>query len=237
MVMRLLSVGTIALALTVLASGVTAQQDLDRVVPGGGITGAGWKGNVVDANSIKQGRSINDSKFALAGNTITINAGPNNIYWNPANVGSGDFTVKATFAESNHLKHSGHPHPYGLFIGGANLETAKPTLLYCSAYGNGTFIVRGFAPDAPNGLFRLGGARPTPNDAIKKAGPDGTVTQEIAMSVKGGNIECAVNGTVVGTHPVADAIGAGKLPSTNGIVGLRIGHNLDVVVTGFAVSK
>ena len=235
--MRLVSAATIALALTVLASGVVAQQDLDRVVPGGGITGAAWKGNVVDAGSLKQGRSINDSKFALAGNTITINAGPNNIYWNPANVGTGDFTVKATFAESNHLKHSNHPHPYGLFIGGANLDTPKPNLLYCSAYGNGTFIVRGFAPDAPNGLFRLGAARGTANDAIKKAGPDGTVTQEIAMSVKGGNIECAVNGTVVATHPVADAVGAGKLASTNGIVGLRIGHNLDVVVTGFAVTK
>ena len=93
--MRLVSAATIALAITVLASGVTAQQDLDRVVAGGGITGAGWKGNVIDAGSLKQGRSINDSKFAVAGNTITINAGPNNIYWNPANVGNGDFTVKS----------------------------------------------------------------------------------------------------------------------------------------------
>lgn len=235
--MRFVSAATIALAITVLASGVTAQQDLDRVVPGGGITGAGWKGNVIDSGSLKQGRSINDSKFAVAGNAITINAGPNNIFWNPANVGNGDFTVKATFAESNHLKHSNHPHPYGLFIGGANLDTPKANLLYCSVYGNGQFIMRGFAPDSPNGTFRLGASRGTPHDAIKKAGPDGTVTQEISMSVKGGHIECAVNGTVVATHPVADAVGAGKLASTNGIVGLRIGHNLDVVVTGFAVTK
>jgi hypothetical protein len=97
--------------------------------------------------------------------------------------------------------------------------------------------VRGFAPDAPNRLFSLGGRRPTPNDAIKKAGPDGTVTQDIALSVKGGNVECSVNGAVVATHPAAEVVGAGKLPSTNGIVGLRIGHNLDVVVTGFAVTK
>ena len=45
---------TVALAVTVLASGVNArQQDLDRVVPGGGITGAGWQGNVIDANALK----------------------------------------------------------------------------------------------------------------------------------------------------------------------------------------
>lgn len=228
----------VAVGVAALVSGVTARQgDPDRVVPGGGITGAGWQGNVIDAGSLKQGRSITDSKFVADGSTITINAGPNNIYWNPAHVGTGDFTVKATFAESNHLKHSNHPHPYGVFIGGANLDTPKATLLYCSAYGNGTAIVRGFAPDAPNGIFRLGGNRPIANDAIRKAGADGTVTQEIALSVKGGAIECAVNGAVIATHPVSDAVGPGLLPSTDGIVGLRIGHNLDVVVTGFAVTK
>lgn len=235
--MRALSAATVAVAVMVLASGVMAQQDLDRVVPGGGITGAGWKGNVIDAGSLKQGRGINDSKFVASGDTIDINAGPGAIYWNPDHVGNGDFTVKATFAETNHLKHSNHAHPYGVFIGGANLDTPKPTMLYCSAYGNGTFIVRGFAADSANGTFRIGAGRGTPNDAIRKAGPDGTVTQEIAISVKGGEVSCSVNGTVVATHPAAEVIGEGKLPSTNGIVGLRVGHNLDVKVTGFGVTK
>ena len=237
-VKRFVSVATIALAVGVLASSVDARQgDPDRVVPGGGITGAGWKGNVIDAGSLKQGRSINDSKFVASGSTITINAGPNNIYWNTAHVGNGDFTAKATFAESNHLKHSNHPHPYGLFIGGKDLDTPKATLLYCSAYGNGTFIMRGFAPDATNGIFRLGGNRGTANEAIRKAGPDGTVTQDISLSVRGGNITCNINGTDVATYPVTDVVGAGKLPSTDGIVGLRICHNMDVVVTGLTITK
>jgi len=237
-VKNVVSAVTVALAVTVLAAGVNARQgDPDRVVPGGGITGAGWQGNVIDAGSLKQGRSINDSKFVAAGSTITINAGPNNIYWNPAHVGNGDFTAKATFAESNHLKHSNHPHPYGLFIGGANLDTPKANLLYCSAYGNGTFIMRGFAPDATGGIFRLGGNRGIANDAIRKAGPDGTVTQDISLSVRGGNVVCNINGTDVATYPVTEVVGAGKLASTNGIVGLRIGHNMDVVVTGLAITK
>lgn len=242
---RVMSVAAVALAVGVLvsslASSVDARQaDLDRVVPGGGITGAGWMGNVIDAGSLKQGRSINDSKFVASGangSTITINAGPNNIYWNPAHAGNGDFTVKASFAESNHLKHSNHPHPYGLFIGGTDLDTPKATLFYCSAYGNGTAITRGFAPDAPNGIFRLGGNRPIANDAIRKAGPDGTVTQDIAISVRAGNVTCNINGTDVATYPVTDVVGAGKLVSTDGIIGLRIGHNMDVVVTGLTISK
>ncbi len=236
--MRFVHATTFAVAVTVLATGVTALQgDPDRVVPGGGITAAGWHGNVIDAGSIKQGRTINDSKVAMNGATIEINAGPGGIYWNPANVGTGDFTVKATFKETNYLKHSSHPHPYGVFIAGAGLDSAKPSLLYCSAYGNGTFIVRGFAPAAPNGIFRLGGNRPTAHDSINKAGDDATTTQEVALSVKAGNIECAVNGAVVATHPVAEVVGADKLSTTNGIAGIRVGHNLDVAVTGFAVSK
>jgi hypothetical protein len=227
-----------ALAVTVLASSVNARQgDPDRVVPGGGITGAGWQGNVIDAGALKQGRSITDSKFVADGSTITINAGPAGIYWNPAHRGTGDFTVKATFAETNYLKHSNHAHPYGVFIGGTALDTPKPAMLYCSAYGNGNFIVRGFSPTSPNGIFQLSGRRGTPHEAIRKAGEDATVTQEIALSVRGGNVECAVNGTVVGTYPVADAIGDGKLTTTDGLVGIRVGHNLDVAVTGFGITK
>lgn len=237
-VKSLVSIVTVALAVTVLASGAHARlQDPDRVVPGGGITGAGWQGNVIDAGALKQGRSITDSKFVAAGSTITINAGPAGIFWNPAHTATGDFTVKATFAETNYLKHSNHPHPYGVFIGGTDLNTPKASLLYCSAYGNGTAIFRGFAPTAPNGWFRLGGNRPVANDAIRKAGDDATVTQEIAINVRGGNVECVVNGTAVATHPVADVVGDGKLASIDGIAGIRVGHNLDVVVTGFGVTK
>jgi hypothetical protein len=236
--MKVVHAVTIALAATVLVSTVNARQgDPDRVVPGGGITGAGWMGNVIDAGSLKQGRSINDSKFVASGDTIDINAGPNGIYWNSAHMANGDFTVKATFMETNHLKHSNHPHPYGVFIGGANLNTEKANLLYCAAYGNGSFIFRGFAPDGTNGVFRLGGNRPIANEAIRKVGPEGSVTQEIGISVSGGNVSCMVNGTTVATHPVSDVVGAGKLASTDGLVGLRIGHNLDVKVTGFAVTK
>ena len=39
-----------------------------------------------------------------------------------------------------------HPHPYGIVIGGNDLGTPQQSYLYCSAYGNGNFIVRGFGP-------------------------------------------------------------------------------------------
>ena len=73
-----------------------------------------------------------------------------------------------------------HPHPYGVFIAGNDMGTPDQTDLYCAAYGNGTFIVRGFGPAA----FQMNG-RGGPNDAIHKAaGPGQPVTQEVALSVK-----------------------------------------------------
>jgi hypothetical protein len=60
------------------------------------------------------------------------------------------------------------------------------------------------------------------------------VTQEIAVSVKGGRVECSVNGTVVAGYDKADVVAAGKLASTDGIYGLRFGHNTEVIVTGLS---
>jgi len=85
-----------------------------------------------------------------------------------------------------------HPHPYGIFIAGNDMGTADQSYLYCAAYGNGNFIVRGFGPAA----FQMNGRRGEAGASVNKAaGKDQPVTQEIALSVKGDRVECAINGT------------------------------------------
>jgi hypothetical protein len=80
--------------------------------------------------------------------------------------------------------------------------------------------------------------RGTPNDAIHKAAGRGeSVDQTVALSVKGDSVTCSINGTVVGTYPKSDVVGAGKLTSTDGIVGIRVAHNVDVNVKDFKVTK
>ena len=71
----------------------------------------------------------------------------------------------------------------------------------------------------------------------KAAGPGQPVTQEIAVSVKGDKVECAVNGTVVGSYDKAALVTAGKLKSTDGVYGLRFGHNTEATVTGLTMTK
>ena len=210
-----------------------AQGDASRKVAGGGITAKGWKGKV-DAGEASKGATINDSKFAQNGTTFNINNGPAAVYWNPANTASGSYTVSATFTEPKYMSSNDHPHPYGLFIGGANLDTDKASLLYCTPYGNGTFIVRGFGP-AP---FAPGNnRRPAPSEAVKKAETGGSVTQEVAWVVTPEKAECKINGTTVATFAKADLVGEGKLTSLDGIVGIRAAHNVDVNVTNFKVTK
>ena len=62
------------------------------------------------------------------------------------------------------------------------MGTDAQSFLYCAAYGNGSFIVRGFGP-AP---FQMNGRHSEENAAVHKAAAVGEpVTQEIAISVKG----------------------------------------------------
>ena len=230
--MRVLYGITFAAAIAVLVPNLNAQ-DVGKAVAGGGIKVAGWQATV-DANEAKAGLTVESAKFVQEGNAIHVTTGPAITYWNPKNVASGNYTVKATFNEKEFMSINDHPHPYGIVIAGNDLGSPNASLLYCSAYGNGTFIVRGFGP-AP---FSASARRAEANAAINKAAAKGQpVTQEIAMSVKGDKVECAVNGTVVGSYDKAAVVGEGKLKSTDGVYGLRFGHNTDALVTGFGMTK
>ena len=229
--MRVLYGITFAAAIAVLVPNLSAQE-VGKAVAGGGIKVAGWQATV-DANEAKAGLTVDSAKFVQEGSALHVTTGPAITYWNPKNVAAGNYTVKATFAEKEFMSINDHAHPYGIVIGGNDLGTPTASLLYCSAYGNGTFIVRGFGP-AP---FPVNGARAEANAAVKKVAPGEAVTQEVALSVKGDKVECAVNGTVVGSYDKSTVIGAGKLKSTDGVYGLRFGHNTEAMVTNFAMSK
>jgi hypothetical protein len=216
-----------------IVPGISPAQDASRSVAGGGISVEGWAGKI-DANEERNGMTLNNAKLTKMGDGLHVVTGPAVVYWNPANRATGDYTVKATFTEAKFMELNDHPHPYGIMIAGNDLGTDQQSYLYCAAYGNGTFIVRGFGP-AP---FRMNGGRGEANDAIHKAAGRGQpVTQEIALSVKGDKVECAINGKVVGSYNKSDLVAAGKLKSTDGVWGIRFGHNTEAHVAGLTVTK
>jgi hypothetical protein len=229
-----LAVASTALLL-VTAFAPARAQDQSKAVAGGGISAPGWQGQI-DANEARRGRTLNNSKLVKEGDVLHVTTGPAVSYWNPANKASGDYTVKAKFTEPNFMGLNSHPHPYGVFIGGNDLGTDQATLLYCEAYGNGMFVVRGFGPGGAS--FKMNGEEGEPSPAVNKASAKGQpVSQEIAMSVKGDKVDCAINGKVVATYNKSDVVGAGKLKSTDGTFGIRFAHNTEGTVTGLTMTK
>ena len=200
-----------AAAIAALPSIVSAQGDeASRKVSGGGITAAGWQGKIA-AKEATAGAKLEDAKLAMEGKVLHVTTGPATTYWSPANKVSGDYTVKATFHEAKYMDLNTHPHPYGIVIGGNDMGTDNQSFLYCAAYGNGTFIVRGMGP-AP---FAMNGGRGGANEAVHKAAGKGSpVTQDIAMTVKGDKVSCSINGAEVWSSTMAELVTAGKLKST-----------------------
>ncbi len=225
-----LVVTMVMLVLTV--TGVRGQRDAARAVAGG-ISVPGWTGKI-DASEERAGQVLDNARLAQAGDALLVTTGPAVTYWNPANRAVGNYTVKATFTEPKYMNLNDHPHPYGIVIAGNDMGTAQQSLVYCAAYGTGDFIVRGFGP----GPFQMNGRGAEANPAINKAAGRGEpVTQEIALSVKGDRVECAINGTVVASYDKATLVTGGKLTSTDGIYGIRFGHNTEGTVTGLSVTK
>jgi hypothetical protein len=231
--MRFVNGCAIAVALTLCSTAPAFAQDAAMAVKDGGIFAKGWTGKI-DAQEEKAGANINQGRIEEKNGTFMVRTGPATTYWNPANKAAGNYTVSATFTEPKYMSLMDHPHPYGIMIAGNDLGTDTQSYIYCSAYGNGTFIVRGMGP-AP---FQVSARKPEPNAAINKAaGKDQPVKQDIALSVNGDKIECSVNGTVVGSYNKADVVTAGKLKSTDGVYGLRFAHNTEVQVTNFKMTK
>ncbi len=233
--MRLIYGSALAIAIVALAPPTGLAQDqseASRSVAGGGVSVPGWTGKI-DAREESGGQTLKDAKLAQEGSAMRVITGPAVTYWNSANKATGNYTVKATFKEPKYMNLNSHPHPYGLVIAGNDLGTAQQSYLYCAAYGNGNFIVRGFGPE-PFQMNGYGEESPAVNKAAGRGQP---VTQEIAMSVKGGRVECAINGKVVASYDKAELVTPGKLKSTDGIYGIRFAHNTEVLVSGLSVTK
>jgi hypothetical protein len=225
--------GAVIAVASVLTVQLAGAQDASRAVAGGGISVPGWMGKI-DAREAQGGAKLEDSKLVTMGPGMHVTTGPAVVYWNPANTATGNYTVKATFSEREYMGLNDHPHPYGIVIGGNDMGTDTQSYLYCAAYGNGNFIVRGFGPAPFQMNGRAGQASPAVNKAAAKGQP---VQQEIAVTVSSDKVTCSINGTEVASYPKSDVVGAGKLKSTDGLYGFRFGHNTDAHIANFAMTK
>lgn len=217
----------VLLASAMLLSVPAIAQDADRVV-GGGIQVDGWKGRV-DRRPASQGRTVNDSRLRMENGALRLSVGPAGNFWNPSHHAHGNYEVSATFKE--HKMAASHPHSYGIFIGGNDLESDTETLMYCIAYGNGTYSIKTFHGANVQTLVDRAAS-----DALVKADANGEATNTIGWRVQGGNASCVINGTAVHTVTRAQAVAADKLKSLDGNYGIRVSHNVELTVSGLRMT-
>ena len=156
------------------------------------------------------------------GKGFQVTGGPAGTFWHPSQTAAGNYTARATFTL---MKPSGHVNYYGLITGGSALEGADQAYTYFLVAQNGTFIIRTRTGEKVTDVQ----AR-TPHAAVKQPDADGRSVNVMEVRVAGDTVSYVVNGTVVHTAPK-------KAVKTDGLVGVRVNHQLDVLVEGFAVQK
>jgi hypothetical protein len=184
----------------------------------------GWSVRVDRSTSAVDPDDTPNLKFATMGKGFHVTGGPAGTFWNPANTAAGDFTATGTFQL---MKPSGHVNYYGLVIGGSDLGGPKQSYIYFVVAQDGTYTIRHRAGEEVHDIQ----AR-TKHAAIAQPGADGRSSNALEVRVAGNQISYVANGQVVHTTPKS-----GMTAATDGIVGFRINHLLDVHVDGFAVTK
>jgi hypothetical protein len=211
----------IAVSLLVLAAIPLAAQmkekDPDKKAEGGALP-AGWTGRTDRENA-----QLSDAKFVAMGTGYHVTSGPAAIYWKDGDV-KGPFTASATFTQT---KAPAHPEAYGLFFMGRNLVTPEQNYAYLLVRGDGKVMVKHRAGKDVHTIIDW-----TASDAVKKQDANGKATNTLTVDAsRPDSVRLLVNGTQVA------AMAGSHMGSTDGAVGLRVNHNLDVHIADFAITK
>ncbi len=119
---------------------------------------------------------------------------------------------------------SRHPEAYGIFVGGSALDGPDQDYFYFLVRQDGKYLIKHRAGDETHTIMPW-----TEHEAVKPVGDAGNATNALEMHVRADGVRFLVNGVEV---TKVDRV---PMLKTDGIVGLRVNHNLDVHIGGFAV--
>jgi hypothetical protein len=167
---------------------------------------------------------ISNMSYTADGNgRWEVRTGPAHILYSPKDMTQKVYSVTATFEQ---LEKPMHPEAYGIFIGGSALDVpAKRRYTYFLVRGNGQYLVK----------VRNGATTRTITDwvthpAIPREDAAGKALYGIKIDVDGKVAKVSVNGQPVTTI-------SAKSASLEGIIGIRVNHNLHVIVTSVSVLR
>jgi hypothetical protein len=216
------SVARFTLAALALSAGSLGAQNADPDIAakqGAAPVPAGWEMRLDRANANKA-----DISFVTMGSGMHVTAGPAATYWNPVNTASGAYTAEVTFTQ---MKSPAHAEAYGLIWAGRDLSGENQDYLYFVIRKDGKYLVKHRAGAATHDIKPW-----TDHPAIVKEGADGKAKNTLRVEVSATSSKLYANGQLVTELPRQ-----GMAANTDGIVGLRVNHNLDVHIEGFKVEK
>ena len=157
---------------------------------------------------------------------LQIRTGPAGVIYRPDQVSdSPRFTARARFTEID--APVGHREGFGLFIGGQELEGDRQRYLYFLVRGDGRYLIKrrdgGSTAEISNGWEA--------SEAIRvPTSETSDVTNVLEITVDAERVRFSCNSQPVAEMPVEDL-------RTDGVVGVRVNHNLEVWVEDLQVDS
>ena len=230
--MKRIAIALIALAVAAPLSAQAGAMDDDPTteVAGTGDLPDGWMVRF-DPVRVRPNRptpptpTVADVNFRVMGSGLHATSGPAGVYYKAGDEASGEYTVTARFSQSKSMGHEA----YGIIIGGSNLQESTQNYLY--------FLVR---PNDSGILInhRSSDAAPTKlvgwevHSAVGAEDADGKAGNTLSVRVTNDAVHFMANGEEVSTLSREQLGGA----STDGQIGLRINHNLDLHIAEFSIT-
>ncbi len=159
-----------------------------------------------------------------------VYAGPGGLLWDPGSFASGNYSVKSTiylFPEGD-PEQSGSTRlgsPFGLFLGGRDLEGERPAYVSFLIDNAGRFRIARHTSDEVQDLVPW-----TANDAVAVLADPATSPAEnvLEVDVRGERTIFYIGGKSVADLPSADL-------SLEGLIGLNAGEGLSLHITEIAI--
>ena len=151
-----------------------------------------------------------------------VTTGPAAILYHPALKAEGNYKVRATI----HLFPTGKRNEaYGIFVGGNSLDADDQSYLYFVLRNSGEYLIK-----RRDGTSTSNVTEWTASPAVvRNTAEEGSVKNVLALDVRDDTIDYFLNGEKVASTPREG------LP-TEGVVGLRINHHLNVHVSELKVA-
>lgn len=163
-------------------------------------------------------------RFVNMGQGMHVTSGPAAIYWNTANATSGPFTAEVTYTQ---MKKPTHAEAFGIIWAGKDLDGEKQDYMYFIVRGDGKYMIKHRAGAEVHEI-----AAWTEHAAVAKEDAAGKAKNTLKVEVTATATKLYANGQLIRELPRT-----GMAANTDGVVGLRVNHNLDVHIDGFVVRR